>query len=590
MNVNNESSTSSQSILRRLREHQRGQTFVMIAVALFGILGAAALVVDVGRVYYGYQQLLAQTRAAALAGGAVMSNDGETLAEVTATATSYSGALTENSSGTLTPVTPVANDTSNLLTNVIVTATPRCLTSAAATAEGVPSCKAYELGDNAVQVTETAKVPTTFANVLGFPSWSISATALASAKGGSNGPYNVAIIIDTTNSMTQPDKGNCNADRITCALEGVQTLLSTLSPCAAGLTTCPGTTTTSFEVPSPASGDENGTNVDSNPIDEVALFTFPGLAASGSSIGNVQDDTKCPTKTPPITSYNEFYNYTNCTGAGAPVPCCSGSGAAKCTGKGTPLAGCAGKDPSGTAVADNTACSSNPNPPVYEIVPFSSDYRTSDTATTLVAASELVIAAGKGCSTGLAAPGGEGTFYAGVIDTAQSALVAQQTTRKDAGVDSQNVMILVSDGEANADADQTTFTTTGAGSEGMQETKPAPSTVYLGTGQCAQAVARSQAAAAAGTTVYAVAYGAESTGCSTDSGTYASPVCTMQGIANSPTTPGSYSQNNNNFFTDVTSTTSSCASDARSTSTLDQIFQAIGLDLTTSRLIPNGTT
>ena len=64
----------------------------------------------------------------------------------------------------------------------------------------------------------------------------------------------------------------------------------------------------------------------------------------------------------------------------------------------------------------------------------------------------------------------------------------------------------------------------------------------------------------------------------------------MQGIANSPTTPGYYVQNNQNFFTDVTSTTSGCASDARSTGTLNQIFQAISNDLTVSRLIPNGTT
>ena len=470
----------------------------MIMVGLVTLMLVVALVVDVGRVYYGYQQLLAQTRAAALAGGSVMSNEDESASEIQTTATSYSGAATTD-----------ANDTSNLLTNVKVTVTPVCLTSAAAAAEGVPSCKADYSGDNALRVTETATIPTTFANVLGFPTWTISASALASAKGGFNGPYNVAIIIDSTESMTQTDDGNCGKERIQCALEGVQTLLSTLSPCAAGLTSCPETETSSFDVPSPASGTLNGTNVSSNPIDEVALFTFPGLAASGSAIGNVKDDVQCPTTNPPITSYNEFFNYENCTAAGAPVACCSGKEAAKCTGKGTPLAGCAGKDPSGTTVADNTACSSNPNPPEYEIVPWSSDYRTSDTATSLVSGSDLVIAAGGGCSTGLGAPGGEGTFYAGVIDTAQSALIAQQTVRQGLGVSTKNVMILVSDGEANADVTEATPTTSGAGSEGMQETKPAPLTVYLGTGQCAQAVARAQAAAAAGTTVYAVAYGAE---------------------------------------------------------------------------------
>jgi Flp pilus assembly protein TadG len=571
MKANNESSTHNQSILRRLREHQRGQTFVMIMVALVGILGAAALVVDVGRVYYGYQQLLAMTRAAALAGGSVMSNEGETGSEITTTATQFSGQTSDAN----------AND-SNLLTNVTVTATPVCLTSAAATAMGVPSCKADASGDNALRVTETAQVPTTFANVLGFGPWHISATALASAKGGFNGPYNVAIIVDTTASMTDRDSGNCNGTRITCALEGVQVLLNSLSPCAAGLTSCPTPTSDSFTVPAPASGTENGLNVPTNPIDEVALFTFPGLAASGTSIANVKDDTVCDTKNPPITSYNQLFDYTNCTGAGAPIPCCTGSGAAKCTAKGTPMPNCKGKDPSGTAAADNTACSVTLNPPVYEIVPFSSDYRTSDTATSLNTGSQLVIAAGgsgNSACAGLGAPGGENTFYAGAINTAQSALVTQQTNRQNGGIDSKNVLILVSDGDASATA-----------AEGMAAPTPPPASPYdySANAQCTQAVSAAQNAAAAGTTVYAVAYGAVTSGCT--AGETLTPICTMQDIANSPTTPGSYEQNNQNFFTDVTSTTSSCAADARSTGTLDEIFQAISNDLTVSRLIPNSTT
>ncbi len=540
MKSNDEASFRDKSIVRRLREGQRGQTFVLYAVAMVGIIGAAALVVDVGRAYYGYQQLLAQTRAAALAGGSVISNDGETVAEVESTATNYSGVTGDTN----------APD-SDLLTNVKVTVTPVCLTSAAATAEGVPACKTYSLGDNAIRVTETASVPTTFANVLGFPSWSISATALASAKGGFNGPYNVAIVVDTTSSMNNPDTGgNCSGSEITCALQGIRVLLNSLSPCPGGLTSCGATEASSFTVPAPASGTETGTNVENNPIDEVALFTFPGLAASGPSIGNVQDDIRCPTKNPPITSYNEYFDESNCTGSGTPVPCCTGS-------------------------KEGKTCASVTNPPVYEIVPFSSDYRTSDTATSLNTSSALVIAAGGGCSSGLGAPGGEATFYAGAIDTAQSALATEAAARPN----TKNVMIILTDGEANATT-----------SEGMEAPTPAPSKVYSATGQCAQAVARAQAAAAAGTTVYAVGYGSESTGCTTDTGTYSSPVCTIQGMANSPTTPGSYVQSNQNFFLDASSTKAACAADARSVTSLDQIFQAISNDLTVSRLIPNSTT
>jgi len=524
------------SILRRLREFQRGQ--MLIGVLLLGI-AMAAVVAEFGTVYFAYQQLQAQTEAAALAGGSVMSNDGETGTDIQNTAKAYSGG-----SGDANP----AN--TSLMTVTSITATPKCLTSATAAAEGVPACNTYSIGDNALLVTETATVPTTFARALGWNNWTISSTAMASAKGGFNGPYNVAIILDTTSSMNTEDAGNCNGSRITCALQGVQTLLSTLSPCPGGLASCGSASSSSVAVPSPASGDENAENVP-QAVDEVGLFTFPGLAASGSSIGNVQDDINCPTKNPPITSYNQYFDATNCTGSGVPLPCCTGNG-------------------------KGATCATTANPPVYEVVPFSSDYRSSDTVSSLTSSSDLVIAVGGGCSSGLAAPGGENTFYAGVIDTAQSALATEAAARPN----TKNVMILVSDGEANATT-----------AEGMAYPTPKPSTTYSATGQCQQAVTEAQKAATAGTTVYSVAYGAEASGCTTDSGTYASPICTMQGIANSPSSssPG-YMQNNSNFFSDVTSTKSGCASDARSTTTLDQIFKAIAGDLTVSRLIPASTT
>ena len=77
--------------------------------------------------------------------------------------------------------------------------------------------------------------------------------------------------------------------------------------------------------------------------------------------------------------------------------------------------------------------------PEYQIIPFSSDYRTSDTATSLSTGSNLVITAGGGCSNGVAAPGGQGTFYAGAIDAAQAQLVAN------ARPNTKNVMIILSD-------------------------------------------------------------------------------------------------------------------------------------------------
>jgi hypothetical protein len=83
--------------------------------------------------------------------------------------------------------------------------------------------------------------------------------------------------------------------------------------------------------------------------------------------------------------------------------------------------------------------------PVYQIIGFSSDYKTSDTATSLNTSSNLVRAlqgGPSGCQQGLDAVGGVATYYAGVIAAAQ--------TNGRTGV--QKVIIFLSDGDANASA------------------------------------------------------------------------------------------------------------------------------------------
>ena len=461
----------NESIVRRLRG-QRGQAIVMITIALVALLGAAAIVIDIGRLYHAYQELQAATQAAALAGAAVLSND--TASEAIATATNYSAANGDlNADSNLTNVTMMAGYPQ-----------VKCLTSI-----GIP-CSASPAGANAIAVREQATVGTTFARVFGVNSWTVSVTATASGRGGFNSPYNVAIILDTTASMNDTDSDSqCSSSRISCALAGIQTLLGTLSPCAGGLASC-GTATS--ETPTV------GANVP-NPVDEVGLMVFPGL----TSTSQVPYDYTCPTTNPSITSYN--------------------------------------------------------NSPVYQIIALSSDYRTSDTASSLNTSSDIVIAAGGGSCSGVSAPGGEGTFYAGVIDAAQAQLVAN------ARPNTKNVMILLSDGDATSTPSQM------AGS----------ATKYPSTQECHQAITAAQNAAAAGTTVYSVAYGAESSGCPTDTSPSITPCETMQQIASSPS----------NFFSDYTATggSSSCVSASRPTSNLNEIFTEIGNDLTFARLIPNNT-
>lgn len=461
------------SIERRMHHKSRGQAMVVMLTALVAVIGMAGFTIDLGHVYFDYQRLQNATQAAALAGASVLSND--TAANATTAAKNYSALSGDQ-------------NTISDLTNVsLVSGYPKaeCLSSIGTI------CTAYPSNDNALAVSEKANVPTTFLGVLGISSIPITATATAAAGGGYNGPYNVELVLDTTSSMNSTDSDSqCNGSRISCALSGIQVLLNTLSPCAAGKATCGSATTETLT---------SGANV-SNAVDEVGLMVFPGLTAASQAT----NDYVCPTSNPSTTSYN--------------------------------------------------------NSPAYQIIPFSSDYRTSDTATSLNSSSDLVIASGGGNCKGVAAPGGQGTFYAGVIDAAQASLVAN------ARPNTKSVMVILSDGDASASKSQMTNA----------------NSPYAYTQECHQAVTSAQNAAAAGTIVYTVAYGAESSGCSTDTNPTITPCQTMQQMASS----------SQNFFSDYTASggSNSCVSAARPASNLNEIFKEIGQSLTVARLIPNNAT
>ncbi len=92
----------------------------------------------------------------------------------------------------------------------------------------------------------------------------------------------------------------------------------------------------------------------------------------------------------------------------------------------------------------------------YELIPFASNYKTSNGATTLNTSAsptdylaDAVGYSGTSCG-GLTAPGGQGTYYAQAIYAAQAALVAQQSTATSAGYATENVLIILSDGDATA--------------------------------------------------------------------------------------------------------------------------------------------
>ena len=477
---------SISSSLQQLRKDELGQVLPMMALMLIPLLGMAALAVDAGRAEYAHRELQAETDAAALAGAAGLPNGTTAISNANA----YSSVAGDKNTG------------ANLQGVSMVTGYPalQCLTTLKN--EGI-ACAAPG-NANAIQVKQQLTMPMYFAGLFGYHSVTIVASSTAAMNGSTTSPYNVAVIVDTTGSMSDNDSdSNCASTRLSCEMAGVQMLLKTLSPCGAGLTSC-GTATLG--------------NV-TNSVDRVSLLTFPAVSST-----TVSADYDCSGSTnPTIAKYN------------------------------TPVPQVASELPAGST---------------YQILPFTSDYRTSDLATTLNPSSQLVEAVdgNSGCS-GMQNPGGTGTYYAGVIYAAGNYLLAEQT----ANPGSKNVLIILSDGDSNA-------TYANMGSNTSQTSGVFPSSIK----QCGQAVTAAKYVATqgvGGTRVYSVAYGAESTGCSTDAGAY-TPCTTMQNIASAP----------QYFFSDYTATGSGgCVSASQPTTNLNQIFTQIVANLTSPRLIPDGT-
>jgi Flp pilus assembly protein TadG len=195
------------------------------------------------------------------------------------------------------------------------------------------------------------------------------------------------------------------------------------------------------------------------------------------------------------------------------------------------------------------------NSPVYQIIPLTANYRLSNTAPLDQTANIVKAARGgaSGCTQGIVAVGGQDTFYADAITLARTTLTTAGRTNV------QKAIILLSDGDASASNVPT----------GEQNN------------QCQQAITTANAARAAGTWVYSVAYGAStssSSSCGSDS-PHISACATMQKIAQTGTSDLS------KFF----SSTSACAS-PHTISDLTQIFQNIGTDLTSARLLRNDAT
>jgi Flp pilus assembly protein TadG len=354
---------------------------------------------------------------------------------------------------------------------------------------------------NAIQVKQQAVVPLIFAPIFGKKTLTLTATGTAAMRGAASSPYNVALVVDTTASMNSSD-----GDTTQCPGTRLACALSGVQVLLHDLYPCPASV--------PSCGTVTNSNV-ANSVDRVTLFTFPN-----ATLGTVWNDYNCRGSAPTTTPYT------------------------------FPTAG---------------ASTYAPSVSTYQVMGYSSDYRTSDTTSTLSSTSNIVKSTGLVSGCGMSAPGGEGTYYAGAIYAAQASLVAE----KAANPGSQNVLIIISDGDASASSSAMPTASTSSGTY--------PSTKQ----QCHQAVTAAQVAKAAGTAVYSVSYGSAASGCSTDTSPTITPCQTMQQMASAP----------QNFFSDYTQggSAGTCISSSQPTTNMNQIFTDIAGDLSVARLIPNGT-
>ncbi|MBS1805075.1 MAG: Tad domain-containing protein [Acidobacteria bacterium] len=371
--------------LKRIVARQEGQILPWFALLLILFSGFTAFVVDAGRGVIAYHMLQESCDAAAMAGVQLMSDTSQSSSAVISQATLYSS------------VPGNRNANSSFLPNAaMLSGYPKVYCSNTGTSNGVP-CVAAGGGSNAITVAQTTTLPTIFGGIIGIPRLSLSAASSALMAGAAAQKYNIAIVLDTTQSMTSSDPGGCTGSgkstptKIQCALLGVQTLLKGLQPCTA---TSSGATCTAF--------------------DGVSIFTYPEVPANKAS------------------------QFTTCNGsAPTPVPYTA------------PAVGAAWTNPTWTS-----------STPTFQVTSggtngYSSDWSSNNQTIgsngSYNSSSGLAIAAGAvtGCA-GMQAKGGEGTYLASAIYAAGASLKAQAH----AIPNTKNAMIILSDGDATAKASQ----------------------------------------------------------------------------------------------------------------------------------------
>jgi len=514
---------ASRALMALLDESGQVLPWTVFLMVLF--LGISALVVDVGHGMVVQRQLQASTDAAALAAA-------QTLPKSTyaAVALSYSAAAgSSNAYGGVSVGTP--------------TVTPLCLTTVSNW--GI-TCTSTS--PNAVQVSETATIPTYFAGILGMKTLTVNAISTAS-RGARPQPFNVAFILDTTPSMNTWDS-NCGATQLQCATAAIQVLMQGLAPT----------------------------------LDTISMFTFPNIPSETSQ------------------AYSGYTCGQSLTAGPYTFPSSTASSLSTMPFTTTTTTGSGWNQKTTTTTIQET----------YQVTGFLTDYRTSDTATSLNNNSMLSNAVGLSGSGGCQGiqTGYENTYYAGAIYAAEAALEAKQQAQQAAGQQTMNAIILLSDGNATAKENNPG----GSFSPGSDDMVTGSQSTTIATnggvypswvGECSQGVDAASTASnnigsngkADGTIVFTIAYGSltqsNSSNCGSDrtNGVSHQNITPCQAMQQMST--GWSAGDTSHFYSDYYAPggDSGCqASGANNTVTsLSNIVSSIVGALSGTRLIPNNT-
>src|SRR5437899_6289340 len=162
---------SNKRIAIRRRPEERGQTIVLVAIALVSLLGMAALAIDVTTLYVARGEMQRAADAAALAGAKAFVDSGIT----TDTANATRQALAQ------TMATSVIN---SILAQNKISGAPPVLAAA-------PAFDFTRPGNPQISVTlQRTNLPTFFARIWGTKLVTVAATAVAEAYNQSNAPAN----------------------------------------------------------------------------------------------------------------------------------------------------------------------------------------------------------------------------------------------------------------------------------------------------------------------------------------------------------------------------------------------------------------